>query len=80
MQLLKKICDVFRNTAEEVFTSGRTKKRVLKKSSDQVWFTTTCPNTCKRKIFHKAKNRYSFIKNKENRDAMKKPEKVINWK
>ena len=66
-----KICDLFRNTAKDVFLlHDKTKTRIKGKQSDQVWFSNTCHD--KRKSFHKAKNRYSFIKNKENRDAMKK--------
>jgi hypothetical protein len=37
---------------------------------DKLWFNKLCLE--KRKQFHTAKHRYSFLKNKENRDVMKK--------
>ena len=43
--------------------------------NDKPWFNKSCLK--KRKKIHSAKNRYSFVKNKENRDAMKKACKVF---
>ena len=56
-----------KTNADKVFSSP--KKSKGRNKTDQVWFNAACKD--KRKACHRAKNRYSFIKNKENRDAMK---------
>ncbi|CAG2238348.1 unnamed protein product [Mytilus edulis] len=67
-----KICDLFKSTANRVF---KPKGRFYPSgTSNQLWFNKQCRD--KRKGFHKAKNRYSLNKNKENRDEMKKSGKV----
>ena len=62
-----KICDLFNTNAEKVLTSPRRSKG--RNKTHQVLFNAACKD--KRKAFHRAKNRYSFMRNKENRDAMK---------
>ncbi|CAG2230000.1 unnamed protein product [Mytilus edulis] len=70
--VVDKVCDIFKSTASRVFKpKGRS---YLSGSSNQLWFNKQCRD--KRKFFHKAKNRYSFNKNKANRDEMKKCGKV----
>jgi hypothetical protein len=45
---------------------------------DKLWFNKSCLEM--RKQFHTAKHRYSFVKNKENRDVMKKHAKNLSRK
>jgi hypothetical protein len=45
---------------------------------DKLWFNKSCIE--KRKQFHTAKHRYSFVKNKESRDVMKKHVKNLSRK
>jgi hypothetical protein len=45
---------------------------------DKLWFNKSCIE--KRKQFHTAKHRYSFVKNKANRDVMKKHVKNLSRK
>lgn len=70
--VVDKIGDIFKSTANRVF---KPKRRFYPSgSSNQLWSNKKCRD--KRKVLHKAKNRYSFNKNKENRDEMKKSGKA----
>jgi hypothetical protein len=67
-EVVDKICDLFKCTTKRVFPTKNRNSPCNK--SDKPWFNKSCLE--KRKTFHTEKNRYSFDKNKENRDAMKK--------
>ena len=67
-EVVDKICDLFKCTTKRVFPTKNSNSPCNK--SDKPWFNKSCLE--KRKTFHTEKNRYSFDKNKENRDAMKK--------
>lgn len=69
---VEKICELFTNTAKNVF-SVRANNRTKRKQNDEVWFTNSC--RINRKQFHKARKQYNLLKNKENRDVMKKAAK-----
>ena len=65
-EVVDNICDLFKCTAKRVFPT----KNSLCNKSDKPWFNKSCLQ--KRKKIHTAKYSYSFVKNKENCDAMKK--------
>jgi hypothetical protein len=73
MKLLTKSATFLKCTAKRVFPTKNRNSPCNK--SDKPWFNKSCLK--KRKQIHSAKNRYSFVKNKENRDAMKKACKVF---
>ena len=75
-EVVDKICDLYKCTAKRVFPTKNRNSSCNK--SDKPWFNKSCLE--KRKKFHTAKNRYSFVKNKENRDAIKKHVKYLSRK
>ena len=60
-EVIDKICDLFKCTAKWIFPTKNRNSPCNK--SDKPWFNKSCLE--KRKKFHTAKNRYSFVKNKE---------------
>ena len=75
-EVIGKICDLFKCTAKRVFPTKNRNSPCNK--SDKLWFSKPCLE--KRKQFHTAKHRYSFVKNKENRDVMNKHVKNLSRK
>ncbi|CAG2198547.1 SGLT4 [Mytilus edulis] len=71
--VVNKVGELFKNSAKKVFGSNGRKRKTNTNKKFQIWFDNKCFET--RKIFHKARNRYSFVKNRENRDAMRKASK-----
>ena len=71
-EVIGKICDLFKCTDKEFFLLK------IEIHPDKLWFNKSCIE--KRNQFHTAKHRYSFVKNKENRDVMKKHVKNLSRK
>jgi hypothetical protein len=64
-EVIDKICDLLKCTAKRVFPTKN--RNSLCNKSDKPWFNKSCFE--KRKKFHTAKNRYSFVKHKTKRDV-----------
>lgn len=63
------INQIFTNAAEETFGKTGTRKKYYKHKDSKPWFNRKC--SISRKKFHKARKRYSFLKNAENRRKMR---------
>ena len=71
--IVLKISQNFTNAANETFGATRNRKPYNKHDDSKPWFNRKC--SVKRKLFHKARKRYSFIKNAENRCQMRQASK-----
>lgn len=58
------INQIFTNAAEETFGKTGTRKKYYKHKDSKPWFNRKC--SISRKQFHKARERYIFLKNAEN--------------
>lgn len=70
-EVVRQIAALFKKSALSSF--GKPKRRSTEKENHKVWFDKKCAES--RAKFHKARNRYSFIKNRENREALKNASK-----
>ncbi|CAC5399716.1 unnamed protein product [Mytilus coruscus] len=63
----------FKNAAAETFGKIKKHKHFYKHENSKPWFNSKC--SMSRKKFHKARKRYSFLKNAENRRKMRQASK-----
>lgn len=71
--IVNSIGGLFKKAATHAFSKKHNHKKYAPHKTFQVWFNGECHES--RQKFHKARNRYSFIKNLHNRNELKKASK-----
>ena len=72
-ETVNKIVNTFCTAAKQTFGKLNNRKHFYKHSDSKPWFNKKCADS--RNKFHKARKRYSFLKNVENRKLMRESSK-----